>query len=326
MSGDEDDNLSYGNVHRAFLQALLARKSLTLEEAKPLIAQIESAANPERPTLAEDVTLADLDNYIHTLNSQISFFDFEIRSTQHQIKKTRIYALVNTTSDALTQMATTHTADEIAYVKRVLDAMFETYNTHSREVMAIKPNQALQLAKPAGVSTRRESGTQAQSQNAGLTMAQAEKMMRDMVSEGWFDLNNEFYTLSPRALMELRGWLVDTYNTPDDEKDDDEEELPQAIKMCEGCKEIVTMGQRCPQLDCQARVHNHCKAGMFRIHGGREQCPKCKTAWVDALPVGVMAARGARVSNVNGNGRQRSNGMGMDGADDEDESDAVSGA
>ena len=327
MSDDEEDNLSYGNAHRAFLQALLARKSFTLDEAKPLIAQIESAADPGRPTLPQDVTQADVDNYIHTLNSNVSFFDFEIRSTQHQINKTRIYALVNTTSDALAQMATMHTADEIAFVKRVLDAMFETYNTPQREVMAIKPTQAARLAKPTSDSARRDSGTQAQSQNAGLTMAQAEKVMEDMVSEGWFDFNNDYYTLSPRALMELRGWLVDTYNTPEDDEDEDEdEEVHQAIKMCEGCKEIVTVGQRCPRLECEVRVHNHCRAGMFRIHAGAEQCPRCKTPWADALPVGEKAARGARASNVNGNGRRRSSGMGMDGAHDDDGSDAVGGA
>lgn len=329
MSNDgEDDDESYGNGHRAFLQALLARQSITFEQAKPLIAEIESAADPNRRTLPEDVTQADLDNYIHTLNSQISFFDLEVRSTQHQVSKTRIYALVNTTSDALTQMATTHTADEIAFVKRVLDAMFETYNTPQREVMAVKSMQALKLAKPGGESGRRESGTQAQSQNAGLTMVQAEKMLEDMVSEGWFELSQKgFYSLSPRALMELRGWLADTYNDPQDEEEDDEDEVHIKIKMCQGCKETVTVGQRCPKLECEARVHNHCKAGMFRIHGGNETCPLCKTPWVEPPPVGEKAARNGTSSNAttNGAGGKRSSGMGMDGAEDDD-SDTIGGA
>lgn len=336
MSDEDDNDVSYGNVHRAFLQALLARQSITLEEAKPLIAKIETAANPNREVLAGDISQADLDNYIHTLNDNISFFDLEIRSTQHRSRNQRVYALVNTTSDALTQMSTIHTADEIAFVKRVLDAMFETNNTPQREVMAITSNQALRLAKPTGEEARRLSSTQGQSQNAGLTMAQAEKMMEDMESEGWFELSaNGFYSLSPRALMELRGWLKDTYNDPDDEvdeEDDDDHDPPhKAIKDCQGCKEIVTVGQRCPRMECDARVHNHCKAGMFRIHAGAEQCPKCKTAWVDAPPVGEKAARRGRDShsNVNGNGRKKTSGMGMDGAnddDDDDDSDAVGGA
>jgi hypothetical protein len=326
MSDEEDDSASYGNAHRAFLQALLARQSITFEESKPLLAAIQTAVDPNRPTQSEDISQADLDNYIHTLNAHVSFFDFEIRSSQHQVTKERIYALVNTTSDALTQMATIHSADEIAFVKRVLDAIFERYNTPEREIMAVTSMQALKLAKPRGEDGRRESGRQAQSQNAGLTMAQAEKMMEDMLSEGWFELSQRgFYSLSPRALMELRGWLVDTYNEPEDEEEDEDEERHDKIKFCQGCKEIVTIGQRCPEMSCEARVHNYCKSGMFRMHGGHERCPVCKTPWADAPPVGEQAARGGRPSNANGAGRRRSSGLGMDGADDDD-NDAVGGA
>ena len=340
MSNDEEEDVSYGNTHRAFLQALLARQTITFEESKPLLAAIQTAADADRSTLPGDISQADFENHIHTLNAHISPFDFEIRSSQHQVSKERIYALVNTISDPLTQMATIHSADEIAFVKRVLDAMFETYNTPRSEVMAATSMQALKLAKAPNDGTRRESGTQATSQNAGLTMAQAEKMLEDMVSEGWFELSGKgFYTLSPRALMELREWLPDTYNY-DDEEEDEEEESHVKIKKCNGCSEIVTVGQRCPNMACQIRVHDYCKVGMFAIEKS-ERCPKCKTAWVQAPPVGEKAdrsarssnvngvrtsnANGARMSNVNGGGRRRSGGMGVDGADDED-SDASGGA
>merc|ERR1711967_153296 len=132
----------YNNTHRAFLQALLARQTITLADAKPLLASIQTAHTPDRPTLPEDVS-----NYVHTLNDSLSPFDMEIRSTLHQQTKDRIYALVNTTSDALTQMSTSFKAEEIAFVKRVLDAMFETYNTPRAEIMAITSMQALKLAK-----------------------------------------------------------------------------------------------------------------------------------------------------------------------------------
>jgi hypothetical protein len=44
----------------------------------------------------------------------ISPFDLEIRSTYHQVSRTRTYALVNTTSDPITQLATTHSPDALA--------------------------------------------------------------------------------------------------------------------------------------------------------------------------------------------------------------------
>lgn len=321
MSNDDEEGVAYGNTHRAFLQALLARQTITFDDAKPLLAAIQSAATPNRPTLREDISHADFDNYVHTLNSAISPFDFEIRSTLHQASKERIYALVNTTSDALTQMATIHAADEIAFVKRVLDAMFDTCNTQRAEIMAVTSMQALKLAKPPNEPSRRVSGTQAQTAQTGLTMSQAEKVLASMVAEGWFELSTRgFYSLTPRALMELRGWLLDMYNDQQDEEEDEDEEPHEKIKFCQACKEIVTIGQRCPNVVCQARLHNHCVRNMFRAQGGSEQCPLCRTAWVDPLSVGEKATKDKRRSSgANGvGGRRRSSGMGMDGAADED--------
>lgn len=315
MSQD-NDLADYNNTHRAFLQALLARQTLTLTTAKPLLAAIESAStNGQRTIPPEDITQEDLENYVDTLNVHISAFDFEVRYTLHQTSRERVYALVNTTSDALTQMATVHSADEIAFVKRVLDAMFETNNTDRAEVMAVTGMQALKLAKTAGQESqaRRQSGTQAQANgqsqavNASLTMSQAEKVMENMVAQGWFELSQRgFYSLTPRALMELRGWLTDTYNVDpctDDEEEDDEEPH-QKVKSCHACRDIVTVGQRCPNLVCLARLHNHCVRNMFRAQGGAEECPICKTKWVEAPPVGEKAAKNlGRARESQGQGR-----------------------
>ena len=326
------------NSHRAFLQALFARQSITLETAKPLLAAIESAATDgERSIPPEDITPEDLDNYVDTVNAQISAFDFEIRFTLHQTTRERIYALVNTTSDALTQMATVHSADEIAFVKRVLDAIFETNNTARAEVMAVTGMQALKLAKAPGQdSQRRQSGTQVQGGNAAaasLTMSQAEKVLENMVAEGWFELSQRgFYSLTPRALMELKSWLTDTYNVEPEEDEEDEDEGPhQKIKLCHACRDILTVGQRCPNLVCQARLHERCVRNMFRAQGGAEECPVCQTRWVDAPPVGEKAAKNAgkgrqsqgngRMSSGAGGSRRRTNVMEV-----QEDSDASGGA
>ncbi len=42
----------------------------------------------------------------------------------------------------------THSADEIAYINRLLHAMFATYNTVRMEVMAVDGKQALQVSRP----------------------------------------------------------------------------------------------------------------------------------------------------------------------------------
>nr|POF04205.1 non-structural maintenance of chromosomes element 1 like [Quercus suber] len=294
----DDDNLSYSNCHRALLQHFLASQTLTFERAKPVLAAIQTAHTPARPTLPEDIAAEDFEAYIHTLNDTISPFDLEIRSQFHQRTRERVYALVNTTSDALTQMSTSRSADEIAFLKRMLDFMFETVNTWRAEVMAVTSMQALRLAKVPAVEGRREAdgamaGTQGGTQHAGLTTTQADRVLHALRNEGWLERSkNGFYSLSPRALMELKGWLVDTYNTHGDaEDDDDDDEGHEKIKFCQACREIVTVGQRCPDLRCEARIHDYCVNNIFRAQGGRKECPICKIGWQDAPFVGERAAR-----------------------------------
>ena len=181
----------------------------------------------------QDVSTEIFNKYISSANDAVSGFDMEIRSTIHQVTKQRIYAIINSTSDVSTQMATGFAPDEISYVKRVLDTMFETNNTLRHEVMAIQPIQATKLHKPpnrpplAGAETQGSAGTQ-------ITVLQAEKVLSSLVEQGWFEKSRKmYYSLSPRALMELRGWLEQTYN-------DEEDEGGAKIKLCHACREIVT--------------------------------------------------------------------------------------
>lgn len=191
--------------------------------------------------MPNDVTYEDFESYINTINLAAEAYEYEIRSTYPQKAErrnpdTRLYSLVNTTSDPQTQLATSYTPDEIAFVKRVLDGMFETNNTQSKEVMAVKGMDALRLAK---VPRDRESA-EASTQNTqgisstSITQDRADKLLAELVEEGRFEQSRAgFYSLSPRQLMELRGWLVETYN--------EEEEDWQRIKHCNGCKDIVTV-------------------------------------------------------------------------------------
>ncbi|KAJ9225697.1 hypothetical protein DTO207G8_4618 [Paecilomyces variotii] len=292
MSNDVDED-GYNDSNRAFLQAFLARSTMTFEEAKPVLAAIFST-HERRPVLPEDVTQADLSSYIAAANTAISPFDLEIRSTLHQLPddngnnggNSRVYALVNTTSDPLTQLATTYTADEIAFVKRILDAIFDTYNTRRSEAMVVTGMQAVQLAKVSSAD-RRESAAMQQPQGGAaqsLTMQQAESVMKRLLDEGWLEKSRKgFYSLSPRALMELRGWLVATYN-----EEDDEGRRVNKIKFCAACKDIITAGQRCANRDCLGRLHDICMRNFFRMQQA-EKCPVCKADWPHNKFVGERA-------------------------------------
>ncbi|KLJ07247.1 hypothetical protein EMPG_17265 [Blastomyces silverae] len=290
-------NESYNDSHRAFLQAFMARSTMTYEQAKPVLAAIFSARD-NQDTLPEDITQADFSNYIATVNTAISPFDLEIRSTRHQTEPTtRIYALVNTTSDALTQLATTYNANEIAFVKRVLDAMFDTYNTPRLEAMAVSSMQVAQLAKAPSATERRESTAAATTANGApvagaaqsLGIREADDMMKKLVEEGWFEESRRgYFTLSPRALMELRGWLVATYNDDEDDNGSGPAGRTAKIKTCLACKDIITVGQRCSQRQCPGRLHDICTQNFFRRQQA-ETCPICKSQWTGDHFVGERA-------------------------------------
>ncbi|KAF2225587.1 Nse1 non-SMC component of SMC5-6 complex-domain-containing protein [Elsinoe ampelina] len=299
----------YNNTHRALLQVFMARGTLTYETTKPILASILTVSDPSRETMPNDITQQDFTSYIHTLNNAISPFDLEIRSSIPQSPTLdpdtpapdRTYALVNMTSDPITQLATTHSADEIAFLKRVLDHMFES-NTRKSEVFAILSRTALTLHKPP--ATQEEVRT-----SSSFTQKDAEKTLESLHDEGWLERSNKgYYRLSARALMELRNWLVETYN-------DDEEER---VRFCHGCREIVIAGQRCANWDCGVRVHDFCARNMLRAAGGHI-CPGCKTAWTGEVPVGEKAAKHyGRPSGV-GQGRRSSGAVTNRVVDDDDD-------
>lgn len=304
----------YNDGNRAFVQALMARGTLTFPEARPILAAImtaeqqqqqqgQSQGQGERPAVVapDDVTAADFEGYLEAARGALSHFDYEVRHAAHQVHKERVYALVNTTSDPLTQLATLHTPDEIAFVKRLLDAMFETHNTRRMEVMCVDSIQANKCraaprADPdesvvaAAADGGGEGETQQQTQQSvkGLKSSEVEAVMRALVDEGWLEKTREgLYGLAPRALLELRGWLVDSYNDADAAPGE-----PQRIKFCQACREIVTVGQRCADPDCAVRIHDICADAFWRTRsraGGRRDCPACATEWTGRNFVGPRA-------------------------------------
>ncbi|KAH8900053.1 putative DNA repair protein Nse1 [Thozetella sp. PMI_491] len=277
---------NYDDKNRAFLQALLAHGTMTFGQGQQTIAGILRAAEEEAVDPAS-VTMDEFSEYIDKAREAVSQLDLEIRSSQHQVTKERIWALINTQSDSSTQMATTHSADEIAYINRLLNAMFDKYNTPRMEVMAVDEKQAIKVARPPPRESQAggpddEANTQAAPTDRGLKHSEVITLLRSLVEEGWLeDSEAGFYSLSPRALMELRSWLVTTFN-------DEDGEGWQRIKFCMACKEIITVGQRCAERDCTARIHDICSRPYWHSRKDKK-CQKCQTEWDGRHFVGERA-------------------------------------
>lgn len=278
---------NYGYSHRAFLQALMARGTLTYEEARPILAAIWNAGEEDETSHdVNEVTEQYFIDYIDIARQAVSLFDYDIRSAIHQGTKQRIYALVNTTSDPQTQLATIYNPDELSFIKRVFDAMFETFNSPRMEVMALTQMQAMKLARPnrrqSNMGTE-EGDTQA-AVDRGLKHSDVEDVLASLVDGGWLERSLEqFYSFTPRGLLELRPWLMETYNDPDVEADE-----WQRIKLCAACKDLITYGLRCGELDCNFRLHDVCEDAFWRVRGDKK-CPKCSKEWDGNHYVGERA-------------------------------------
>ncbi|KPM42430.1 hypothetical protein AK830_g4137 [Neonectria ditissima] len=292
----------YTAGNRAFLQAILARGTITFEEAQPILAEILTAdSGGEREVRSEQVTQEQFIEYIDIASEAASLFDYEVRSTVHQVTKKRIFALVNTTSDPQTQLATTYSPDELSFIKRVLDSMFEKFNSPRMEVLAVTAMQAIKLARPNRRQSQIDADTQTQTPgDKGLKHSEVEAVLASLVEGGWFEKSTEsFYSLSPRALLELRPWLVDTYNDPDVGPSE-----WQRIKFCEACKDIVTVGLRCGETECSFRLHDICEDAFWRTRK-EKKCPKCSTAWSGKKFTGERAVT---MTNAYQTGRRRGGG------------------
>ncbi|KAL2136758.1 hypothetical protein VTI74DRAFT_1799 [Chaetomium olivicolor] len=296
MDGDWQPPLpaGYNDANRAFLQAFMARGTLTFKEGQQILASIKSASegSDERADPAS-ITMAEFEDFIRTAREAVEPLDFDIRNTRDQVRGgERVWAFINAHSDPATQMSTTRSPEEVAYIKRLLDAMFETYNTPRMEVMAVDEGQALRVSRPARQreSNIHENGdeedqepTVTAASDRGLKHSEVLSLLSSLVAEGWLDKSADgFYSLTPRSLMELWSWLVETYNDPDADAE------WQQIKFCEACKEIVTYGQRCNEPDCMVRLHDICEEGFWRTRPDKK-CPKCSTPWQGNHFVGERA-------------------------------------
>lgn len=305
--------IGWGHRNRAFTQALMGRGFITIDEGKSIVAAIMSAEDDSARRISPDsIDDNTFMQYISKAREAVASLDYDIRSMQHQVDQHRVWALINVHSDPSTQLATSRTPDEISFIKRLLDAMFETYNTPRQEVMAVTAAQARKVARPPAPAQDGEADGEEPAQRTadrGLKHSEIERLLPSLVAEGWFEESDDgFFSLSPRSLMELKTWLVAAYNDPDVGPNH-----WQRIKFCEACKDIITVGQRCPERDCNARIHDICSERYWRTRpdGLRSpRCPRCETEWTGKNYVGERAVTETAAAHRRAGRKRRSDANG----------------
>lgn len=207
---------------QCLLQTLFSQNALTENNLRAVIAELVYGGN------REEVTREVINETIATINEDLSDLDFEIRRTIEQIECKNIWVLCNTTSDELTQMATHHSAKDIAFFKILLELIFVKNNTRRAEVFAVSKMDAVQ-----------------HSTGAGLTKAQGEAVLQQFVDESWLQQSSKgFYSPTARTLMELQGYLQETYNDEDEDEEGESNNggsAAKVIKSCHACREFLTV-------------------------------------------------------------------------------------
>jgi hypothetical protein len=319
---------------KALVQSFMAHRAMRLSDLDRVIQAIHGDALP-----ATQINAAYIANEVSIINTALSQFSFEIRRTADQRAGGDLWVFVNAAADNLTQFATTHTANEIAYFRCLLYVICSLNNTRTREALCVSQQEALLYAHayPAGYEVSQSSGngqptpslstparsspdvrkrarrddnesatsspprlTATQSgllQGPGLARPAALQALSRFVQEGWLHKSSsDFYSLTPRSLMELQTYLQEMYGPEQDDADmvdatrPDRSRQAQLIKPCVLCKELVLQGYRCTDLDCSARIHSFCfsKWEDLSTSSGRK-CRTCQRQIWDReqmLPVG----------------------------------------
>ena len=195
---------------QCLLQTFLSQNALTEINLRAVVGQLLHQGS-------SDVSRADVLQEVDRLNEEIADLDIEIRRTILQVDCSDVWVLCNTTSDAITQLATVHNANEIGFFKNLLTCMFVKNNTHRSEIFAVPTMEALNEA-----------------QEAKLSKSQAQTALKKFVAESWLSKSpSGFYTLTARSLVELQGYLKDNFGDPVDEQS--------ALRTCHACKEYLIM-------------------------------------------------------------------------------------
>ncbi|KAJ3405111.1 hypothetical protein CcCBS67573_g01087 [Chytriomyces confervae] len=206
-----------------------------------------------------------LSAFASSLNEHLALLDLELASIADPDTGVLFWALVNTSADQVSQLATSRTANDIAFIKRLIQLIM----TADDDVYQISMHDALRESKLGK-----------------FTLAESEALIESLVDNGWFSKNeNGWLTLGLRALMELKSYL--------------RQEFEESVQFCSVCKEIITTHyERCGVASCPGRLHKNCARRLFAgsrrataggsstTASGERKCPHegCGSVWEGITP------------------------------------------
>lgn len=254
----------YGDPHRLFMQSCINRRVFSEHQAMKMYkAVLRVTGCPFRNEAEYKDTFQQFRGVV---NQKINSVDLELRRGTDFKSGESYYALVNNNGDAIAQVASKYKDFEIALFRRIVD------------LIVTQPDDSFEASSMEILS---EVGTVTQNR---LTRKEAESTLKSFVEDHWLESRGGKYSLSMRTILELQGYLRESY--------------PEYILPCNLCNEIVTAGITCT--NCSKRYHTRCCDIRF---GTREK--RCTDAGCAAVlpPPSTSQSRSGESSSRSKNTR-----------------------
>ncbi|EEQ37686.1 putative non-structural maintenance of chromosomes element [Clavispora lusitaniae] len=238
----------YTEAHRALLTYIRAVKVVSADR---LTAQFSLVA--EQYSLQES-----LRDFLATINVRLERYGFKIDSTWDQDSGAALYVFVNTRLDDVIQSCTPYSPPELDAIKELIDTIVSAPGyIYACPMVNARQQIASTLKRPASDATY---------------------LLKQLVDDGWVSFtSHNRVVLAPAALAELRAYLEDRFgifSTAD----------PQGkLLVCNVCRGLVTLGQKCITGDCPTSFHDRCMASYQR---GGHGCPACGKSLEETQSVG----------------------------------------
>lgn len=158
-----------------------------------------------------------------------------------------IYTLINRKSTKVLQISTSFSEKEMKVISFLLDLTFGD-STGDEDTSSRREHYS--IARYDTLNNIRS--------GFGYSMVEAEQLMTRLVLDGWFELFDTSYSLTPRSLLELKDYLKERYPS---------------VSTCLACGQILVRGLECKVADCPVRFHSKCYQFYKVAHQNDVSCP-----------------------------------------------------
>jgi len=274
----------YGDVHRFFLQELMAVGIMDSYGVKDTIQKCHQALNLDYPDIAR---------FIKILQDKLKPSGFSIKKAINEdcSKKGRakdsFYVLTVLTERTATDFPILtskampdFSPKEVEYIKVIMNKVLMSDDKEISRQEAL--NATLEMPS-----------------HCKMSMTEAEASVDRFRARHWlrFDRDQESIHLAPRFLAEMEPYLLNLHAKAR-EAEYDEDDPGNGVDLCKLCHRMVIRSWECEK--CNGLFHKYCRVYPDDDETKPAKCPKCS----DALP--IKQEKESRPSKRNQNGRSKS--------------------